>query len=43
MPGAPRLALLMGLFAVGASMVVRAHLVARTEAALAALVPEPTS
>lgn len=40
-PGAPRLALLIGLFAVGASMVVRAHLVAREEAALAALVPEP--
>ena len=42
-PGAPRLALLMGLFAVGASMVVRAHLIARAEAALAALVPEPTA
>jgi uncharacterized membrane protein YfcA len=38
-PGAPRLALLAALFALAASMVVRAHLVAREEAALAARVP----
>jgi hypothetical protein len=42
-PGAPRLAVLVGLAAVGASMIVRAHLIAREEAALAALVPEPAT